>query len=75
MTDRDLVTGAFSYTGSHIARDLLDAGRAVRTLTFHPDRPHELKPHVEAVAYRFDDPAALRRSLETSSSPPTRSGA
>jgi NADH dehydrogenase len=60
----DLVTGAFSYSGSHIARRLLDAGRRVRTLTFHPDRDHPLQEHVETAVYRFDDPTALARSLE-----------
>jgi uncharacterized protein YbjT (DUF2867 family) len=35
----------------------------VRTLTFHPDRPHPLQTSVEALAYRFDDPAALANSL------------
>ena len=60
----DLVTGAFSYSGSHIAGRLLDAGRGVRTLTFHPDRDHPLRASVETLAYRFDDPAALARSLE-----------
>jgi len=42
-TGLDLVTGAFSYTGSRIAARLLDSGREVRTLTFHPDRPHPLR--------------------------------
>ncbi len=60
----DLVTGAFSYTGSHIAERLLGAGRRVRTLTFHPDRPHPLQGRVEAQAYRFGDVAALARSLD-----------
>jgi uncharacterized protein YbjT (DUF2867 family) len=60
----DLVTGAFSYSGTHIAQKLLDSGRRVRTLTFHPDRHHPLQEHVETLAYRFDDPAALARSLE-----------
>ena len=67
MTPRpelDLVTGAFSNSGSRIAERLLGAGRAVRTLTFHPDRPHPLQSRVEAVAYSFDDPVALARSLE-----------
>jgi NADH dehydrogenase len=36
----------------------------VRTLTFHPDRTHPLRASVETCAYRFDDPAALARSLE-----------
>jgi NADH dehydrogenase len=67
MTDEapvDLVTGAFSYSGGHIAQRLLQSGRRVRTLTFHPDRAHPLRDSVETFAYRFDDPAALTRSLE-----------
>ncbi|MGI8714882.1 MAG: SDR family oxidoreductase [Solirubrobacteraceae bacterium] len=60
----DLVTGACSYPGSHIAQLLLESGRQVRTLTFHPRRAHPLQRQVEALAYRFDDPAALVRSLE-----------
>jgi uncharacterized protein YbjT (DUF2867 family) len=63
VTQADLVTGAFSYSGSHIARQLLDAGRDVRTLTFHPDREHPLRRDIEALTYRFDDPAALARTL------------
>ena len=49
---------------SQIAQRLLDSGREVRTLTYHPDRAHPLRAHVEPVRYRFDDPAALARSLE-----------
>lgn len=60
----DLVTGAFSYSGSRIADSLLDMNIRVRTLTFHPDRPHPLQAQVETLPYRFDDPAALARSLE-----------
>jgi uncharacterized protein YbjT (DUF2867 family) len=63
-TGIDLVTGAFSYSGARIAEQLLAGGRTVRTLTFHPDRPHPLQGRIEAVAYRFDDPSALARSLE-----------
>ena len=63
MSRLDLVTGAFSYTGSHIARRLLDAGHEVRTLTHHPDRAHPLRDEVDARGYRFDDPAELARSL------------
>ena len=59
----DLVTGAFSYSGSHIADRLLARGRGIRTLTFHPDRDHPLRDRVDARSYRFDDPAALTRSL------------
>jgi uncharacterized protein YbjT (DUF2867 family) len=63
-TGVDLVTGAFSYSGAEIAQRLLDRGRAVRTLTFHPERPHPLRERVVAEGYRFDDPQALARSLE-----------
>jgi uncharacterized protein YbjT (DUF2867 family) len=64
FTPTDLVTGAFSYSGAQIAQRLLDSGRCVRTLTHHPDRPHPLRSRVDALQYRFDDPAALARSLE-----------
>jgi uncharacterized protein YbjT (DUF2867 family) len=64
VSPTDLVTGAFSYSGSHIAQRLLDNGREVRTLTSHPRRRHALQGSVEALAYRFDDPAALARSME-----------
>jgi len=63
-TNRDLVTGAFSYSGAHIASRLLAGGRDVTTLTFHPDRPHPLRGRVRAIRYRFDDPIALTRALE-----------
>ena len=63
-TKLDLVTGAFSYSGAHIAARLVASGRQVRTLTFHPDRPHPLREQVQALRYRFDDPLALDRALE-----------
>ena len=63
-TGIDLVTGAFSYSGSHIAQRLLESGRRVRTLTFHPQRPHPLQGRVDTFVYRFGDVAALARSLE-----------
>jgi NADH dehydrogenase len=63
-TPVDLVTGAFSYSGSYIAERLLASGRRVRTLTFHPGRPHPLQARVQTFPYRFDDPAVLTRNLE-----------
>lgn len=36
----------------------------MRTLSFHPDRPHRLQSSVEALSYRFDEPAALAQSFE-----------
>jgi uncharacterized protein YbjT (DUF2867 family) len=62
-TDTDLVTGAFSYSGSRIAELLIESGRDVRTLTHHPNRDHPLRVRVHASPYRFDDPPALARSL------------
>jgi uncharacterized protein YbjT (DUF2867 family) len=59
----DIVTGAFSYTGRHIASRLLDGDRRVRTLTNHPDRPNPFSQQVEIFPYTFDDPEELRRSL------------
>lgn len=58
----DVVTGAFSYSGSVIARELQAAGRRVRTLTGHPDRA----PKGTAIEVRpldFDDPIGLADSL------------
>jgi nucleoside-diphosphate-sugar epimerase len=63
-TGLDLVTGAFSYSGARLAERLLDSGREVRTLTFHPDRRHLLQARVVTFPYRFDDPVAMVRSLE-----------
>src|SRR5438105_11417323 len=62
-TDTDLVTGAFSNSGSRIAELLIESGREVRTLTHHPNRDHPLRVKVHASPYRFDDPLALARSL------------
>ncbi len=59
----DVVTGAFSYTGGAIARELLRRGRRVRTLTSHPARPGA-NAAIEVAPFRFEDPDALVRSLE-----------
>ena len=42
MATTDVVTGAFSYTGSFIARRLLAAGHQLRTLTNNPRPPTDL---------------------------------
>lgn len=63
-TGLDLVTGAFSYSGAAIAQRLLDSGREVKTLTFHPERPHPLQARIQSTRYRFGDPVSLTRSLE-----------
>ena len=52
----DVVTGAFSFTGRHVAELLLERGRAVRTLSRRPPDPgHPLAGRVEVAPFRFDD--------------------
>ena len=58
----DVVTGAFSYSGGAISRELIGRGHQVRTLTGHPGRAPADTP-IEARPLDFADPAALRDSL------------
>ena len=58
----DVVTGAFSYSGAAITRELQAAGRRVRTLTGHPDRARA-STEVDVRPLDFDDPAELTRSM------------
>ncbi len=66
-TGLDAVTGAFSYSGRAIARELHGRGRRVRTLTGHPGREHgrddEYRP-VEVRPLDFGDLPRLVASLE-----------
>jgi NADH dehydrogenase len=62
MTQLDVVTGAFSYSGAAITRQLLDRGHVVRTLTGHPERAPGGSP-VEIRPLDFGVPDELRRSL------------
>lgn len=57
MTEIDVVTGAFGYTGAYLAHSLQAAGHQVRTLTNHP------KPSttIQAYPYTFHDQDALVR--------------
>jgi NADH dehydrogenase len=57
------VTGAFGYSGRHIALRLLDRGHRVRTLTSASGRGDPLADRVEVCRFRFDDAAALAESL------------
>jgi uncharacterized protein YbjT (DUF2867 family) len=58
----DVVTGAFSYSGAAIARELRATGRRVRTLTGHPARAPRDTP-IEVRRLDFGDPAGLAESL------------
>jgi len=63
MAARDLVTGAFGYTGSRIAERLLAGGRQVATLTRRSVVEHPLAARVERLAYDFGEDA-LGRALD-----------
>src|SRR5512133_4100181 len=58
------VTGAFGYSGRHVAELLLARGERVRTRAGHPDRPDPFGGRVEVARLAFDVPAALRGALE-----------
>jgi uncharacterized protein YbjT (DUF2867 family) len=62
-TQTDAVTGAFSYSGAAIARELLAAGHNVRTLTGHPKRA-PADSGIDVHALDFTDVETLQRSLE-----------
>ncbi|MGH7934866.1 MAG: SDR family oxidoreductase [Candidatus Binataceae bacterium] len=62
-SDFDIVTGAFGYTGRHIARALLERGRRVRTLTAHPQPSDPLAGKIETAPFDFDRPAELVKTL------------
>jgi NADH dehydrogenase len=57
------VTGAFGYSGLHLAGALLARGARVRNLTGHPDRPDPFAGAVDVTSFRFDDPGAMRAAL------------
>jgi uncharacterized protein YbjT (DUF2867 family) len=59
----DVVTGAFSFTGRFIARRLLAAGRPLRTLTNHPQRPGASDIEADVAPLQFINRAALVESL------------
>jgi NADH dehydrogenase len=63
LPDLDVVTGAFSYTGSFIARRLLDDGVRVCTLTRRDDPSSPLHGKIDTAPLQFADRAALVGSL------------
>ena len=60
----NVVTGAFGFTGKYITQRLLSAGKRVRTLTGHPDRPNPFGAQVSAAPYNFDSFSELVKSLD-----------
>jgi uncharacterized protein YbjT (DUF2867 family) len=59
----DVVTGAFGFSGSYIARRLLASGHRVRTLTNHPRQPDPFGGTIEVAPLAFDSLDALARQL------------
>jgi uncharacterized protein YbjT (DUF2867 family) len=58
----DVVTGAFGYSGAAIARELMAAGRRVRTLTGHPDRA-PAGTEIDVYPLQFEDRDRLTEAL------------
>ena len=63
MDGSHLVTGAFGYSGRYIARELLDAGHTVRTLTRSPHRDHPFGDQLRVFPLDFEDRAGLLAAL------------
>ena len=59
----NVVTGAFGFTGKHIAARLLSMGERVRTLTGHSGKTVTWSDQVEALPWSFKDQRALARHL------------
>jgi len=62
MTQTDVVTGAFGYSGAAIARELHAAGHQVRTLTGHAGRAPD-GTDIDVRPLDFADADALARNL------------
>jgi NADH dehydrogenase len=63
MDELHAVTGAFGYSGRHIAARLLQQGVRVCSLTGHPDRPDPFGGRVAVRRLDFEDGPGLRRAL------------
>ncbi len=59
----NIVTGAFGFSGSYIARRLLSMGQRVRTLTNHPRPDSELADQIETAPLDFSRPDELARAM------------
>jgi NADH dehydrogenase len=57
------VTGATGYTGRYITKLLLEQGRAVQSITGHPERHNPFGDQVPPFPFDFDHPEALTRTL------------
>ena len=69
------VTGAFGYSGKHIAGRLLAKGQRVITLTNSARRANPFGSAVAAHSFNFGRPDLLIKSWSRPSAPPSASGA
>lgn len=58
------ITGAFGFTGKHLAQRLLDKGHHVITLTNSPHRPNPFQQKISAYPFHFDHPETMAKYLE-----------
>ena len=61
--ERNVVTGAFGYTGKYIAAKLLSKGIEIRTLTNHPQTQEPLAEQISVVPLDFENPGRLTEAL------------
>ena len=59
----DIVTGATGFTGKYITQRLITAGRTVRSLSGHPDRPNPFGEKVRVAPFDFDSPSQLTETM------------
>jgi nucleoside-diphosphate-sugar epimerase len=64
VTNIDVVTGAFSYSGRFIASRLLDRGREIRTLTNHPRLDEPTGSQIRAYPLDFADTTGLIEAMK-----------
>ncbi|OGV98912.1 MAG: epimerase [Nitrospinae bacterium RIFCSPLOWO2_02_FULL_39_110] len=62
-----IVTGAFGYSGKYIAKQLLDEGYRVRTLTDSVNRINPFGGRIKAYPFNFNNPERLVESLKGAS--------
>jgi NADH dehydrogenase len=69
MNSRDIhvVTGAFGFSGQHIAKRLIDAGFRVCTITNSPERANPFEGKIKAHPFNFDNTEKLIHSLQGAS--------
>ena len=63
VSELNVVTGAFGFTGKYIARRLLSMGKRVKSLSAHPNRPNPFGDQVSVAPFNFDKPVELEKSL------------